>query len=69
VGVGISIVDETPQELMYITIEDIKLEYSNSSIAQNLECTIHKVQVNNQFLLVLINRLIINFKEHPIQNY
>jgi len=47
-GIGISIIDQMPQEVMYISFDKINIEYSNSNLDQKLEATIKSVQIDNQ---------------------
>ena len=47
-GIGISLVDKTPKELVYITLDYIDLTYKNSSEAEKFELTVGKVQIDNQ---------------------
>lgn len=47
-GIGISVIDTTPQELMYLSLESISFEYENSNIAQGFQCMIGKLQIDNQ---------------------
>jgi vacuolar protein sorting-associated protein 13A/C len=50
-GVGVSIVDPMPQELMYLRISDIKLAYINSNIQQTVELKIGGFQLDNDLYL------------------
>ena len=47
-GIGISVIDETPLELSYITVEKIHLVYSTSNLYQNVEFSIGWLQIDNQ---------------------
>ncbi|KAL6077052.1 Vacuolar Protein [Balamuthia mandrillaris] len=49
-GIGLSVVDGTPQELMYISMSDITLEYCNSSYynVQYWDFKIKRFQIDNQ---------------------
>ena len=47
-GIGISVIDESPEELSYITLEKIYLTYSNSNFYKNVEFSIGWLQVDNQ---------------------
>lgn len=44
-GLCLSIVDETPQELLFIFAEKMYFEYTNSNLSQTLEIIVHTVQV------------------------
>ena len=47
-GIGMSVIDETPQELSYITIEKILLIYNNSNLYKNFEFSVGWLQIDNQ---------------------
>eukprot|EP01119_Soliformovum_irregulare_P017031 TRINITY_DN5016_c0_g2_i3.p1 TRINITY_DN5016_c0_g2~~TRINITY_DN5016_c0_g2_i3.p1 ORF type:complete len:2265 (-),score=532.32 TRINITY_DN5016_c0_g2_i3:78-6224(-) len=47
-GIGISLIDETPQELMYASLDKINLEYSDTSEVLNWELVIKSIQIDNQ---------------------
>jgi hypothetical protein len=50
-GLGISIVDQTPQELMYLRLGDLKVSASMSAIEQTLELKLGMLQVDNDLYL------------------
>mgnify|MGYP007061227686 CR=1 FL=1 len=48
VGFGISVINDTPQELLYATITGPRVSMETSKYHQKVECTIDTVQVDNQ---------------------
>eukprot|EP01117_Protostelium_nocturnum_P009173 TRINITY_DN3284_c0_g1_i3.p1 TRINITY_DN3284_c0_g1~~TRINITY_DN3284_c0_g1_i3.p1 ORF type:complete len:3093 (+),score=888.87 TRINITY_DN3284_c0_g1_i3:80-9358(+) len=49
-GIGISIIDSTPSELLYITIDKIDVDYTDSDIFQKYEGKVGSMQIDNQIL-------------------
>jgi vacuolar protein sorting-associated protein 13D len=47
-GIGVSIINATPKELLYVTVEKISATYSNSNLNQALELQVGKMQIDNQ---------------------
>ncbi|KAN0027586.1 hypothetical protein ACTFIU_010554 [Dictyostelium citrinum] len=47
-GIGISVINANPTELLYVSIHDILCEYFISSFLQKLEMKITNIQVDNQ---------------------
>eukprot|EP01132_Coremiostelium_polycephalum_P003734 gene3734-4653_t len=47
-GIGISIINSSPTELLYVTVDGILLEYFLSSFIQKMEMKISSLQVDNQ---------------------
>ncbi|GAM19549.1 hypothetical protein SAMD00019534_027240 [Acytostelium subglobosum LB1] len=46
--IGISIINDVPEELIYILLKDTSLWYSSSNITQTLWVTIDDIQIDNQ---------------------
>ncbi|KAI4169349.1 MAG: hypothetical protein LQ343_005742 [Gyalolechia ehrenbergii] len=47
-GIGISLVNKNLKELLYLTLREIELKYSDSRLYQTLNATIKWVQIDNQ---------------------
>lgn len=47
-GVGVSLIDDKPQELLYLSIHDIDLVYTSTSESRKIEFTIGRLQADNQ---------------------
>ena len=47
-GLGLSLVDERPQELAYLTVRWLNLAFSDSNIDQTVELTIDAIQLDDQ---------------------
>ncbi|KAF2400738.1 vacuolar protein sorting-associated protein 13 [Trichodelitschia bisporula] len=47
-GLGISLVNQQLKELIYVTLRDIELKYSDSPLYQTLKSTIKWIQIDNQ---------------------
>ncbi|KYR00712.1 vacuolar protein sorting-associated protein 13 family protein [Tieghemostelium lacteum] len=47
-GIGVSIINANPTELLYVSIGDILAEYYSSSFLQKLELKVSSMQVDNQ---------------------
>ena len=47
-GIGLSLVNSSLKELLYFTLRDIELKYSDSKLYQTLNSTIKWVQIDNQ---------------------
>ena len=47
-GLGLSVVDQKPQELLYLTVQDLHFEYSDSNLDQAVTLSVDKVQVDDQ---------------------
>jgi vacuolar protein sorting-associated protein 13A/C len=47
-GVGLSVIDDHPQELIYASLSGIVVDYSNTPLQQTLEVSIADAQVDNQ---------------------
>lgn len=50
-GMGLSIIDQTPQELLYVRLGDLKVTAGMSSIEQTLEVKLGMLQVDNDLYL------------------
>jgi len=46
-GLGISLVDRTPEELVYIMFRDVAIEYVQENDEQSLRADVHSLQVNS----------------------
>jgi len=46
-GLGISLVDRTPEELVYIMFRDVAVEYVQENDEQSLRADVHSLQVNS----------------------
>jgi len=44
-GLGISLVDRTPEELVYIMLSDVAIEYVQENDEQSLRADVHSLQV------------------------
>jgi len=55
-GIGLSIIDNRPQELMYITLQTLVAKYEVSNVDQNVELAIGTGQVRLFFHLALFIR-------------
>jgi hypothetical protein len=61
-GLGISFVDYRPKEVAYISVQGVKIQYSQSNIDQKVLFNINNFQVTFCFVTVnLCARLIINY--------
>ena len=49
-GLGISLVDRTPEELVYIMFHDVAIEYMQENEEQSLRADVHSLQVNAFYL-------------------
>ena len=47
-GIGLSLVNSSLKELLYFTLRDIELKYSDSKLYQTLNSTIKWIQIDNQ---------------------
>jgi vacuolar protein sorting-associated protein 13A/C len=47
-GVGISLINSQLRELVYVTLRDIELKYSDSALYQTVAATIKWIQIDNQ---------------------
>ncbi len=47
-GIGLSIVDEIPQELLFVTLQRIYLKYTNSPKQTTMELSLKNLQIDNQ---------------------
>eukprot|EP01117_Protostelium_nocturnum_P004842 TRINITY_DN1754_c1_g1_i2.p1 TRINITY_DN1754_c1_g1~~TRINITY_DN1754_c1_g1_i2.p1 ORF type:complete len:3345 (-),score=1219.39 TRINITY_DN1754_c1_g1_i2:51-8879(-) len=47
-GLGLSIIDSRPQELLFISVDRIKLEFTQSNIQQTVKLVISDFQIDNQ---------------------
>ena len=45
-GLGISLVDRTPEELVYIMFRDVAVEYVQENEEQTLRADVHSLQVS-----------------------
>jgi vacuolar protein sorting-associated protein 13A/C len=50
-GIGVSIVDENPQEVMYLSMGDLMVKYILSDVQQSIECKLGTFQVDNDLYL------------------
>ncbi|XP_027026540.2 vacuolar protein sorting-associated protein 13D isoform X1 [Tachysurus fulvidraco] len=49
-GVGLSLVNKVPEELVFATLSGINLHYTRTAASQVLELSVKKIQVDNQLL-------------------
>jgi vacuolar protein sorting-associated protein 13A/C len=47
-GIGVSLVNRQMKELVYVTLRDIELKYSDSPLYQTVKATIKWIQIDNQ---------------------
>lgn len=47
-GIGVSLVNRQMKELMYVTLRNIELKYSDSALYQTIKATIKWIQIDNQ---------------------
>jgi vacuolar protein sorting-associated protein 13A/C len=47
-GIGLSLVNSQPKELVYLTLRDIELKYTDSPLYQTVKATIKWIQLDNQ---------------------
>ncbi|KAI9714321.1 MAG: hypothetical protein M1820_000282 [Bogoriella megaspora] len=47
-GIGVSLVNQQLKELLYLTLRDIELKYTDSKLYQTLNSTIKWIQIDNQ---------------------
>jgi hypothetical protein len=47
-GFGLSVINSSPKELLYVTVEKISVAYSNSNLNQAMELKVGKMQIDNQ---------------------
>jgi vacuolar protein sorting-associated protein 13A/C len=47
-GLGVSLVNKQMKELIYLTLRDIELKYSDSALYQTVKATIKWIQIDNQ---------------------
>ena len=47
-GIGVSVVDWTPQELLYVRLEDIQIERQLDAKTDAVTFSIGKIKLNNQ---------------------
>jgi hypothetical protein len=47
-GVGLSVIDEMPEELMYLTLSSLEFTYRTSSAEESVEVKIARMQIDNQ---------------------
>jgi hypothetical protein len=60
----ISIIDQTPEELLFVTISDVNMEYTHSNLAQTVELKVRAIQVCHvSYFLCFGSNFIPNFKE------
>ncbi len=48
-GIGLSLVNATPRELMYVTIGGIRIEFASQGNQHTISVTVRHLQVDNQF--------------------
>ncbi len=53
-GVGLSIINKVPEELMYVSLRNILFDYSSSSLGEALEVSVKNFQVLMNAILVNI---------------
>jgi len=46
-GLGISLVDQTPEELVYVMFRDVTIEYVQENDEQSLRADVHSLQVSS----------------------
>lgn len=51
-GIGVSLVNHVPEELLYISLRAINLKYTSSRDGQSIVTAIEKIQVARYFLNV-----------------
>ena len=56
-GIGLSLVNSIPEELVYISLQRIHIDYCGSPISQTLEVTVNNIQVGRQWLCIAALRL------------
>jgi hypothetical protein len=44
-GIGLSLINSHPEELVYISMRDINVNYFSSGVGQDLEVAVNKFQV------------------------
>merc|ERR1711871_620313 len=47
-GIGVSLIDGSPQELLYVRIADLQISLANTIQDMHLNCSIGNIQVDNQ---------------------
>jgi hypothetical protein len=62
-GVGISVINEKPEELLYITFEGLRAEYASFAMKQSIYLEIKDCQVS--FLLTVHCQLLTPISLHP----
>jgi hypothetical protein len=45
---GLSIIDQTPQELVYMAISDISIEYTSKTLEDTIKLEVGRIQIDNQ---------------------
>lgn len=47
-GIGLSLIDKTPRELLYLSIQDFRLDFSDSNLDQSVTLSVDKIQLDDQ---------------------
>ncbi|KAL1915167.1 uncharacterized protein VTP21DRAFT_7648 [Calcarisporiella thermophila] len=47
-GIGISLINKSPQELLYATLRDVEIKYDDSTLYQSINLVIRWIQIDNQ---------------------
>lgn len=47
IGVGLSVIDDAPEELCFVTLKHVKASYISSNIEQDIDLTIGGIQVSD----------------------
>jgi vacuolar protein sorting-associated protein 13A/C len=50
-GIGLSLIDETPQEILFICLEGISLAYEESQLDKTFEVKLNDLQIDNQLYI------------------
>ncbi|CAM9365106.1 unnamed protein product [Discosporangium mesarthrocarpum] len=61
-GIGVSVLDSSPQELLYLTVGGITIQYARGGQGESLRSSIRKLQVDNQLVVTPYPALL-----YPIQ--
>ncbi len=66
-GVGVSVVNELPEELLYLSIDGIKAEFVDMTVTRSLEVEIQDCQIDNQTLSTFTPIMMHSNTERPPQ--
>ena len=67
--IGVSFVDEVPEELLFVTIECIELDYRTSDISTHVEFHVGSLQMDNQLLAATHPVLLVPFLCSPLSSH